>query len=181
MFNKSTRKHSSRTRTARLSTISHSIPGPMCVSRGGENPSLPHLLPVDRMTDRRLWKHILPATSFLEYTCIVPKWRLKRIHPNQDIISGISDNRGKDKKQRYNYRPQRSWAKVIFLQACVCPQGGEGCLPQCMLGYPAPPPPSRPPWEQTPPWDQAPPRPGTPPGEQTPLPPPPGKQTATYG
>ena len=24
------------------------------------------------------------------------------------------------------YRPQRSWAKVIFLQACVCPQGGWG-------------------------------------------------------
>ena len=22
------------------------------------------------------------------------------------------------------YRPQRSWAKVIFLQVCVCPQGG---------------------------------------------------------
>ena len=26
-------------------------------------------------------------------------------------------------------------AKVIFLQASVCPQGGWGCLPQCMLGY----------------------------------------------
>ena len=45
------------------------------------------------------------------------------------------------------YRPQRSWAKVIFSQACVCSQGG--CLPQCMLGYT---PPSRhPPHKQTPP------------------------------
>ena len=91
----------------------------------------------------------------------------------------------------YIYRPQRSWAKVMFLQASVCPRGGgEGCLPQCMLGYPPgadtttpgpgtspdqAPPWSRPPQEQTPPLDQAPPppyRPGTPP---------PGKQTAAYG
>ena len=79
------------------------------------------------------------------------------------------------------YRPQRSWAKVMFLQACVCPQGRV--LPQCMLGYHPPPPPptpgSRPPQDQadprtrqTPPdqadtpLDQAddPPRPGRPPG-----------------
>ena len=31
----------------------------------------------------------------------------------------------------------------MFLQASVCPQGGWGCLPQCMLGYQPP--------EQTPP------------------------------
>ena len=48
----------------------------------------------------------------------------------------------------YNYRPQRSWAKVMFLQACVCPRGG--CLPQCMLGSP--------------------PGPGPPLGADTPLP-----------
>ena len=82
-----------------------------------------------------------------------------------------------------NYRPQRSWAKVIFLQASVCPQGGEGCLPQCMLGYS--------PWEQAPPQeqsprdqtsprsrhppDQAPPRDQTPPGTR----PPPGPDTTT--
>ena len=50
------------------------------------------------------------------------------------------------------YRPQRSWAKVIFSQACVCSQ--RGCLPQCMLGYTPPsrhPPTSRHPPEQTPP------------------------------
>ena len=41
------------------------------------------------------------------------------------------------------YRPQRSWAKVMFLQACVCPRGGGGGLPQCMLGYHPPPPGSR--------------------------------------
>ena len=66
------------------------------------------------------------------------------------------------------YRPQRSWAKVIFSQACVCPQGGEGCLPQCMLGSPRsrpPPPGSRPPLEQRPP-----PGADTPPQEQTPPP-----------
>ena len=39
-------------------------------------------------------------------------------------------------------RPQRSWAKVIFSQACVknsIHRGGGGCLPQCMLGYTPPP------------------------------------------
>ena len=66
-----------------------------------------------------------------------------------------------------NYRPQRSWAKVMFLQACVCPQGGV--LPQCMLGYH---PPGRPPLDQAPPrtrhlpWDQADTPPG--PGRHTP-------------
>ena len=62
------------------------------------------------------------------------------------------------------YRPQRSWAKVIFSQVSVCPQGGG--LPQCMLGYN--PPGSRPPQDQTPPnqtppppWDQTPPPPRT--------------------
>ena len=55
------------------------------------------------------------------------------------------------------YRPQRSWAKVMFLQVSVCPRGG-GCLPQCMLG------------RQTPLLDQAhPPRPGAPPGSRHPL------------
>ena len=44
------------------------------------------------------------------------------------------------------YRPQRSWAKVIFSQACVCPQGGcwvsqhalqvspWGGIPACLAG-----------------------------------------------
>ena len=53
-------------------------------------------------------------------------------------------------------------AKVMFLQVSVCPQGGSGCLPQCMLGC-------------HPPKDQADTPPGTrqtPPGtRQTPLPP----------
>ena len=84
-------------------------------------------------------------------------------------------------------------AKVMFLQVCVCPQGG--CLPQCMLGCHTPPGPGRHPprtrqtplpldqvdtprdqadppgTRQTPPdqgdtpWDQAdPPGPGRPPG-----------------
>ena len=34
-----------------------------------------------------------------------------------------------------NYRSQRSWAKVMFLQASVILYTvGGGCLPQCMLG-----------------------------------------------
>ena len=40
------------------------------------------------------------------------------------------------------YRPQRSWAKVMFLQASVILSTG-GCLPQCMLGY-------TPPWSRHP-------------------------------
>ena len=74
-------------------------------------------------------------------------------------------------------------AKVMFLQVCVCPQGG-GCLPQCMLGCQAPPPPRlgrHPRTGQTPPWEQA----DHPPDQaDTPLDqadPPPGKQTPAYG
>ena len=73
------------------------------------------------------------------------------------------------------YRPQQSWAKVIFSQASVCPQGG--CLPQCMLGY-TPPRPGRhsptprnrqtPRTRHTPPGPGRPPRPGTPPGSRPP-------------
>ena len=98
------------------------------------------------------------------------------------------------------YRPQRSWAKVIFSQACVCPQGGV-CLSACWdippgtsppeeqtppdQSHPTgtdPPPQTRPPREQALPWDQTPPGadpsreqtpPRTrPPWEQTPPPPP---------
>ena len=84
------------------------------------------------------------------------------------------------------YRPQRSWGKVMFSQACVI-LFTRGCLPQCMLGYHPPPgadtPQSRPPTEQTPPrsrhpqeqtlpspLEQTPPSPEqTPPGADTPL------------
>ena len=73
------------------------------------------------------------------------------------------------------YRPQRSWGKVIFSQACVILFTG-GILPQCMLGYhtpqtrhptgsrhsPKPGPPGAGPSEQ------APPRSGTPPGSRHP-------------
>ena len=38
----------------------------------------------------------------------------------------------------YFYRPQRSWGKVMFLQASVILLTGVGCLPQCMLGYTPP-------------------------------------------
>ena len=62
------------------------------------------------------------------------------------------------------YWPQRSWAKVMFLQVCVILFTGGG-LPQCMLGYP-PPPGGRPPWEQAPPPGADPPRADTPPGSR---------------
>ena len=58
------------------------------------------------------------------------------------------------------YRPQRSWAKVIFSQACVknsVHRRGGGCLPQCMLGYTTPPGPGHTPPEQTPPQTRHPP------------------------
>ena len=75
------------------------------------------------------------------------------------------------------YRPQRSWGKVMFSQACVILFTGE-CLPQCMLGYHPPgadTPQSRHiPLEQTPPPGSRhppcrhPPRADIPPQEQTP-------------
>ena len=69
------------------------------------------------------------------------------------------------------YRPQRSWAKVMFLQASVILSTGGGCLPQCMLGC-QPPRDQRPtpPTRQTPPGTRDPspsPRPGRhPPGPE---------------
>ena len=66
------------------------------------------------------------------------------------------------------YRPQRSWGKVMFSQACVILFTEGGCLPQCMLGY-TPPRADTPTRSDTPPGPgTTPPRPGTPPG-QTPL------------
>ena len=69
-------------------------------------------------------------------------------YSNHDII-GIASNLFWNSK--HHYRPQRSWAKVIFSQACVCPQWG---LPQCMLGYTPPKSKSRPPMEADPPREQ---------------------------
>ena len=67
------------------------------------------------------------------------------------------------------YQLQRSWAKVIFSQACVKNSvhrgGGGGCLPQCMLGYP---PCSRHPPGSKPPWSRHPPGSRPPPGADTP-------------
>ena len=80
------------------------------------------------------------------------------------------------------YRPQRSWAKVMFLQASVIlSTEGGGCLPQCMLGYHPTPwehtPPSRNlPLEQTPLWSRHP-----PPGADTPPGAYPPEQTDTPG
>ena len=57
------------------------------------------------------------------------------------------------------YRPQRSWGKVMFSQACVILFTEGGCLPQCMLGY-------TPPRADTPPRSDSPPGPGTTPQDQ---------------
>ena len=72
---------------------------------------------------------------------------------------------------------RNEFAKVMFLQASVCPHGGRGggCLPQCMLGYQPwsrhPPGadthPEQTPPEQTPP-EQTPPRADTPSGADIP-------------
>ena len=74
-----------------------------------------------------------------------------------------------------SYRPQRSWAKVMFLQVCVILfTGGRGvCLSACW-DNPSP-------WTDTPhgaepPQGQAP--PSRPPGADTPPPP---EQTTAYG
>ena len=83
---------------------------------------------------------------------------------------------------RSHYRPQRSWGKVMFLQASVILlMGGVSvCLPQCMLGYT---PPEQTPPEWTPPWSKhplgadTPPRSRHPPWEQTPTADTPWEQT----
>ena len=64
------------------------------------------------------------------------------------------------------YWPQRSWAKVIFSQACVknSVHGGGFCLSACWDATP----PSSPPGANTPPGSR-PPGPDPPPWEQTPL------------
>ena len=70
----------------------------------------------------------------------------------------------------------------MFLQVCVCPQGGGGCLPQCMLGCHTPPGPGRhPPDQADPPQDQA----DTPGTRQTPpqtrqTPPRPGRHNPPW-
>ena len=64
------------------------------------------------------------------------------------------------------YRPQRSWAKVMFLQACVCPRGG-GVSASVHAGIPTPPPwaDAPPPPGADPPQSRHPPGPGSPPPE----------------
>ena len=98
-----------------------------------------------------------------------------------------------ERKKGHFYRPQRSWARVIFLQASVCPQGGSGvCLSAC---WDIPPPTpgadspgadtqTRPTRSRDPP-DQAPPhleqRPLDPPRAEPQQPPPPWGKTPLLG
>ena len=67
------------------------------------------------------------------------------------------------------YRPQRSWAKVIFSQVCLSTGGGRGVILSACWDPPG----SRHPPEQTPP-EADPPEADTPPGADTP---PPGADT----
>ena len=73
--------------------------------------------------------------------------------------------------QCFFYRPQRSWGKVMFLQASVIllTGGGGVCLSACWDTPPGAdmPPVADPPWEQTPPQEQTPPPPSRHPLEQT--------------
>ena len=64
-----------------------------------------------------------------------------------------------------NYRPQRSWAKVMFLQVCVILFTG-GVSASVHAGIPHPP--EQTPQEHTPPGSRHPPRNQTPPGLSTP-------------
>ena len=68
-----------------------------------------------------------------------------------------------------NYRPQRSWGKVMFLQASVILLTGGGAWPSQPPPDQAHPPPDQvhhhPPGPSTPPGPGTPPRPGTPPAQ----------------
>ena len=83
----------------------------------------------------------------------------------------------------YYYRPQRSWAKVIFSQASVCPQGG-GVSASVHAGIypPGADPPDQTPWSRHPPGadppEQTPPR-ADPPGADPPRSRPLWEQTPT--
>ena len=85
---------------------------------------------------------------------------------------------------RLNYRPQRSWAKVMFLQASVILSTGGVCLSAWWDARPPPPGTRHPPGSRHPPGpdppDQTPPRPGTPRSRPPTRAPPPGKQTPAY-
>ena len=95
---------------------------------------------------------------------------------------------------RHLYRPQRSWGKVMFSQACVILFTGGVCLSACWdttprTRHPLPqeqtpqgtPPPGVDPPEWTP-WEQtSPPGADPPPPEQIPLPPPDTEHAGRYG
>ena len=71
-------------------------------------------------------------------------------------------------QREHFYRPQRSWAKVMFLQASVILSTTGRCLPQWMLGY-------HPPGADTPPGSRH------PPGADPPRSRHPPKETPAYG
>ena len=61
------------------------------------------------------------------------KWTKARLHCESEseheshVCNRLSSS--------YNYRPQTKFAKVMFLQVCVCPQGGMRGRGACMAGW----------------------------------------------
>ena len=85
---------------------------------------------------RVAWQKFLVASRNVFTRCEVKSHQSEILH-SWIFPLGV----GKDQKPLlYFYRPQTKFAKVMFSQVSVCPQGG-GCLPHCMLGYRQPPPP----------------------------------------
>ena len=70
---------------------------------------------------------------------------------------------------QYIYRPQRSWGKVIFSQACVILFTGGGCMLGCPKGADTPGSRHSPREQKPPPWEQTPLLEQTPPGSRYPL------------
>ena len=121
--------------------------------------------------------HSHPKEIFRIYCCIY----LRGVVPSKVLIKERDQSKYSLMVKRLIidfYRAQRSWAKVIFSQASVCPQGGF-CLSACWdiprLDQTSPdqtphPPGADTPWTRPPqsrhPPDQTPPREQTPPGSR---------------
>ena len=97
------------------------------------------------------------------------------------LLKGPTIDSNKSRKLQYHYRLQRSWGKIIFLQACVILFTGVVCLSACWDSNPPPktrhpPRPGTPPKPGTP-QDQAPPKTRHPPKPGTPI----AKHAGRYG
>ena len=77
------------------------------------------------------------------------------------LLKGPTIDSNQSRKLQYHYRLQRSWGKIIFLQACVILFTGGVCLSACWDSNP-------PPRPGTPRNQAPPPKPGNPPKPDTP-------------